>query len=140
MKYFDYAATTPLDFEAAETYVKAATEYYGNTGSLHDVGSSAKDLLENCRQEWANLLDVVKEGIYFTSGGSESNHLGIHALLSAKRKKGFHIISSMAEHSSIQSTLNALSQHDYEVTLLPLNNEGESICKSLKLPQEKILY
>jgi cysteine desulfurase len=130
--YFDYAATTPLDLEAAETYVKAATEYYGNTGSLHDIGSSAKDILENCRQEWANMLDVVKEGIYFTSGGSESNHLGIHALLSAKRKKGSHIISSMAEHSSIQSTLKALSLQDYDITLLPLNNNGHIDLKQLK--------
>ena len=88
MKYFDYAATTPLDLEAAETYVKAATEYYGNTGSLHDIGSTAKDILENCRQEWANLLDVFKEGIYFTSGGSESNHLGITCTPIRKEKKG----------------------------------------------------
>jgi cysteine desulfurase len=137
LKYFDYAATTPLDLEAAETYVKAATEYYGNSGSLHDVGSTAKDILENCRQEWANLLDVFKEGIYFTSGGSESNHLGIHALLSAKRKKGFHIISSMAEHSSIQSTLKALSLQNYEITLLPLNNNGRIDLQKLKAATRK---
>ena len=132
MKYFDYAATTPLDSEAAEVYVKAATEYYGNTGSLHDIGSTAKDILENCRHEWASLLDVAKEGIYFTSGGSESNHLGIHALLSAKKKKGFHIISGMAEHSSIQSTLKALSLHDYDITLLPFNHEGQVDLQQLK--------
>ena len=118
--------------EAAEVYVKAATEYYGNTGSLHDIGSTAKDLLENCRQEWANLLNVVKDGIFFTSGGSESNHLGIHALLSAKEKKGFHIISSIAEHSSIQSTLKALSLQNYEITLLPYNNEGRIEIEELK--------
>jgi cysteine desulfurase len=112
--------------------VKAATEYYGNTGSLHDIGSAAKDILENCRQEFANLFDVEKEGIYFTSGGSESNHLGIHALLSAKKKKGFHIISGMAEHSSIQSTLQALSLLDYEITLLPFNKDGRIDVEKLK--------
>jgi cysteine desulfurase len=124
LKYFDYAATTPLDSEAAQTFVEVATNYYGNTGSLHDIGGTAKDLLENCRQEFANLLGTSKDGIFFTSGGSESNHLGIHALLSAKKKEGFHIISSMAEHSSIRSTLNSLSSSGYEVTLLPLNEEG----------------
>jgi cysteine desulfurase len=124
LKYFDYAATTPLDSEAAQTFVEVATNYYGNTGSLHDIGGIAKDLLENCRQEFANLLGTSKDGVFFTSGGSESNHLGIHALLSAKKKEGFHIISSMAEHSSIRSTLNSLSSSGYEVTLLPLNEEG----------------
>jgi cysteine desulfurase len=124
LKYFDYAATTPLDSEAAQTFVEVATNYYGNTGSLHDLGSIAKDLLENCRQEFANLLKVSKDGIFFTSGGSESNHLGIHALLSAKKKEGTHIISSLAEHSSIRSTLDTLSLNGYEVTLLPLDEEG----------------
>ncbi|MCQ6273541.1 IscS subfamily cysteine desulfurase [Bacillus sp. V3B] len=132
MKYFDYAATTPLDSQAAQTFVEVATKYYGNTGSLHDIGSTAKDLLENCRQEFSNLLGASKDGVFFTSGGSESNHLGIHALLSAKKKEGFHIISSIAEHSSIRSTLDSLSLKGYEVTLLPLNEEGQIELESVK--------
>ncbi|WP_338470383.1 IscS subfamily cysteine desulfurase [Niallia sp. XMNu-256] len=132
MKYFDYAASTPLDAEAAKVYVEAATKYYGNTGSLHDVGSQAKDILENCRREFAGMLGVESSGIYFTSGGSESNFLGIHALLSAKKKKGLHIISGVAEHNSIRSTLESLSTQDYEVTLLPLNKNGQIDMEALK--------
>lgn len=125
MKYFDYAATTPLDKEAAQIYVKTATEYYGNTGSLHDIGSMAKDVLENCRNEFAKMLGVDASGIYFTSGGSESNYLGIQALLSSKKAMDRpHIISSMAEHSSIRSTLEILKEKGCEVTLLPFNKEG----------------
>lgn len=132
MKYFDYAASTPLDSEAAKVYTEAATHYYGNTGSLHDVGTGAKDILENCRGEFAEMLGVESSGIYFTSGGSESNFLGIHALLSAKKKSGFHIISGIAEHGSIRSTLTSLSQQNYEVTLLPLNKHGQIDVESLK--------
>ncbi|MBU8879541.1 IscS subfamily cysteine desulfurase [Bacillus sp. FJAT-29790] len=125
MKYFDYAATCPLDEEAAQVYVKAATEYYGNAQSLHDTGSQAKELLENCRHEFAKLLGVMKEGIYFTSGGSESNFLAIQSLLSSSLKKGKHIITGIAEHSSILSTLEKLTEDDYEVTALPLNSLGQ---------------
>jgi len=132
LKYFDYAASTPLNSEAAKVYVEAATKYYGNTGSLHDIGTQAKDILENCRSEMAKMLDVKKNGIYFTSGGSESNFLGIHALLSAKKKAGFHILSSLAEHSSIRSTLESLSLKNYEVTFLPLNQSGRIDIESLK--------
>lgn len=132
LKYFDYAASTPLHSEAAKVYVEAATNYYGNTGSLHDIGTQAKDILENCRSEFARLLGVEKKGIYFTSGGSESNYLGIHALLSAKKKAGFHIISSMAEHTSVRSTLQSLSIQNYEVTLLPLNEVGRIDMEALK--------
>ncbi len=132
MKYFDYAASTPLDTEAAQVYVEASTKYYGNTGSLHDAGTQAKDILENCRSQFAQMLGVESSGVYFTSGGSESNHLGIHALLSAKKKTGFHIISGIAEHGSIRSTLNSLSLQNYEVTLLPLDENGQIDVESLK--------
>ncbi|MBB6445890.1 cysteine desulfurase [Bacillus benzoevorans] len=133
MKYFDYAATTPMDLEAAQIYVKTATEYYGNTGSLHDAGSIAKDILENCRRELAKMLGVDSSGIYFTSGGSESNYLGIQALLSSQKAKNkHHIISSLAEHTSIRSTLEILEERGYEVTLLPFNEEGQIDIAMLK--------
>jgi cysteine desulfurase len=132
MIYFDYAATCPLDEEAAEAYVKAATAYFGNSSSLHDIGSQAKSLLEGCREELATLLDVPKEGIYFTSGGSESNYLAIHSLLSAKKKKGKHIITGMAEHSSIHGTFDKIKEQGYEVTYLPLHENGQISVQELK--------
>ncbi|MBS4210276.1 IscS subfamily cysteine desulfurase [Bacillus sp. FJAT-50079] len=127
MKYFDYAASCPLDKEAAQVYIKAATEFYGNSSSLHDIGEEASSLLENCRRALAELLAVEKDGIYFTSGGSESNFLAIHALLSSPLKKGKHIITGMAEHSSVLNSLN-----HYEVTALPFNSAGQIEVSELK--------
>lgn len=122
MIYFDFAATTPLDSEAAEVFVQASTEYFGNSSSLHDIGGQSMDLLENCREELANLLGVNKKGLYFTSGGTEGNFLAIEALLSAPNKTGKHIIAGMAEHSSIHGVLNRLE--GYSITYLPLNSSG----------------
>lgn len=124
MKYFDYAATCPLSEEASLAYVKTATEYFGNSSSLHDIGSTASQLLENCRKELAQLLGVPKEGMFFTSGGSESNYLGVMSLLPAKKKEGNHIITGLAEHSSIQGTFEKLKENGYEITYLPFNQEG----------------
>ncbi|PLR75338.1 cysteine desulfurase [Bacillus sp. V3-13] len=125
MKYFDYAASCPLDEEAAQAFVKASIEYFGNSRSLHDIGSNAEALLENCRTRIANYLGVEQQGLFFTSGGSESNFLAIYALLSATQKKGKHIITGMAEHSSIQSTMKRLIREGYEITFLPLNENGQ---------------
>ncbi|NWQ40174.1 IscS subfamily cysteine desulfurase [Bacillus sp. EB106-08-02-XG196] len=122
MIYFDFAATTPLDPEAAEVFVQASTEYFGNSSSLHDIGGQSQDLLENCREELANLLGINKKGLYFTSGGSEGNFLAIEALLSAPKKPGKHIIAGLAEHSSIHGVLNRLD--GYSITYLPLNSSG----------------
>lgn len=124
MKYFDYAATSPLDQDAANVFVKAAGEYFGNTGSLHDTGSRAASLLESCRSQLSLMLGAEKEGIFFTSGGSEGNFLAIHALLSAAEKKGKHIIAGKAEHSSVHSTLRRLEEEGCDITLLPFDEKG----------------
>ncbi|MBT2681679.1 IscS subfamily cysteine desulfurase [Bacillus sp. ISL-35] len=124
MKYFDYAATCPLDRDAADIFIKASTEYFGNSQSLHEAGSAAANLLESCRQEFARLLDVEEAGVYFTSGGSEGNYLGIMALLSAKRKNGRHIITGAAEHSSVYNLMKKLEGEGWEVTFLPMDEDG----------------
>ncbi|MCE4048064.1 MULTISPECIES: IscS subfamily cysteine desulfurase [Bacillaceae] len=124
MIYLDYAATCPLDADAGKTYIEAASDYFGNSSSLHSIGGKATDLLESCREEMARLLSVERVGIYFTSGGTESNFLAIHALLSVKKKAGNHIITTESEHSSIHGTMKWLEKQGYEITYLPLSPQG----------------
>lgn len=141
MKYFDYAATCPLDEEAATIYLKTATDYFGNSQSLHDFGEESHSLLESCRVQFGDMLGVEKSGVFFTSGGSESNFLAIEALISAKKKPGNHIITSIAEHSSIHSSIERLKKNGYRVTYLPFSSEGlmdvslftDSICEDTVL-------
>lgn len=133
MIYFDFAATTPLDPEAAEVYLKVATEYYGNSSSLHDLGGQSAALLENCREELANLAGIDKNGLFFTSGSTEGNFLAIEALLSSPKKEGNHIIAGMAEHSSIHGILNRLKKSGYEITLLPFDAQGQIDHEQLQL-------
>lgn len=136
MIYLDYAATSPLDEEAAHAYIKTATGYYGNSSSLHDIGSEAHHLLEECRKELAHLVNIPKDGIYFTSGGSESNYLAIQALLSTSSKEGKHVITGMAEHASVRGVFEKIKAQGYEVTTLPLNEQGlidlESFTKAIR--------
>lgn len=124
VKYFDFAATCPIDDEALQAYVKASKSYFGNTSSPHDTGSQASALVEECRDTLATMTGVQKEGLYFTSGGTESNFIAIYALLSAKKKKGNHIIISQSEHASIQNVISKLEGEGYSVTKIPLTPEG----------------
>jgi cysteine desulfurase len=132
MIYFDFAATTPLDTEAAEIFVKVATDYFGNSNSHHDIGSQAAGLLENCREELASLLGIDPAGLYFTSGGSEGNFLAIEALLSNVDISKNHIITSMAEHSSIHGTMKRLENEGYRITYLPFSPDGRIDPETLK--------
>ncbi|MFC0524248.1 IscS subfamily cysteine desulfurase [Pontibacillus salicampi] len=124
MRYFDYAATCPMDDSAIEAYSKAAQSYYGNTESLHDFGTQAETLLTECRGTIAQLLGGEAEGICFTSGGTESNFLGIHALLQDTKAERNHIIVSQAEHASIQNIAAQQKREGNEVTYIPYTKEG----------------
>jgi len=124
MIYLDYAATTPMSDEAIEVFVKTAKHFYGNPSSLHDIGSGAANILEAARKEIAKLLHGEKDGVYFTSGGSESNILALQSLLDACREKGSHVISTKCEHSSVYNLLQKLEQQGFAVTYLPVDANG----------------
>lgn len=131
MIYLDYAATTPMSEKALDVYNQVATKYYGNSSSLHDIGSTAQTILEESRKTIARFLNGEAKGVYFTSGGSESNYYAIHSLLKGNSKKGKHIISTRLEHSSIANTLEDLQNDGYEITFIPVNSEGRVELKAL---------
>jgi cysteine desulfurase len=127
MIYLDYAATTPMSDEALRIYNETAKTYFGNTSSLHDIGSSAARLLEICRKELAKLINSDENGIYFTSGGTESNVLAVRSLIQAHRHKGNHLITTATEHASLHNLFQQLEKEGYKVTYLRVNQYG-TIC------------
>ncbi|PIC78475.1 cysteine desulfurase [Sporosarcina sp. P19] len=124
MHYFDYAATTPLREEAASVYVTVSQQQFGNTTSLHDTGGAAQNLLAHSRQHLSALLGVRSEGVYFTSGGTESNTLALLSLAESAKNKGQHIILSAAEHPSLHSAAAYLERQGFLITLIPFTTEG----------------
>lgn len=132
MIYLDNAATTPMSKEALEAYQQVARHYYGNSSSLHDYGSASANLLQTCRSELSRMISGKAEGIYFTSGGSESNYLAIRSLLKGNEQKGKHIITTQTEHASIHTLCNTLEKEGYEVTWLPVDSNGIIAISQLK--------
>ena len=124
VNYFDYAATTPLNSEAADIYTKLSKSCFGNTSSLHEVGAEAQNILSYSRAELAKMLGVEAAGIYFTGGGTESNLLSIISLAKANKHKGNHIITTLGEHPSIDSALEYLSHNGFVITKIPFTADG----------------
>jgi cysteine desulfurase len=124
MIYFDYAATTPMSEEALHVYTEAAKSYFGNASSLHDIGSSAARLLDICRKELATFINGDERGIYFTSGGTESNILVVRSIIQAHHHKGNHLITTATEHASLYHLFQQLETEGYEVTYLPVDRFG----------------
>ncbi|WP_315905838.1 IscS subfamily cysteine desulfurase [Priestia koreensis] len=131
MIYLDYASTTPMRTEAIDVYKEVATSIYGNTHSLHDVGTTAHSLVEACKEKLAELINGDKNGVFFTSGGTEANECGIRALL-ASAQNGKHIITTKMEHASILHTCEDLEKEGYEVTYLAVEQSGRVCLDALK--------
>lgn len=123
MIYMDYAATSPMTKEALDAYIGVAQRYYGNSSSLHDLGGQAHYFVQQSREVVAQALGVTSDGVIFTGSGTEGNIMAILSLALAS-KKGKHIISSQAEHTSVHAALNTLEKMGYEVTKLPLQKDG----------------
>lgn len=116
MVYLDYSATTKIDKEVMESFVKA-NEYMGNPNSLHKLGVEAKSLIEASTNQIADILNIKPSEIIYTSGASESNNLAIKGLEKIK-----HIITTDLEHSSIYAPLNYLMDKGVDVSFVKLKN------------------
>ena len=75
--YLDNSATTRCCEEAAQLVVKLLTEDYGNPSSMHMIGVEAEKYIKDAKDCIADILKVDSKEIYFPSGGTESNNMGI---------------------------------------------------------------
>jgi cysteine desulfurase len=125
MIYLDYAATTPMSDYALSVYTEVAKKMFGNSNSLHDVGGQAKHILEECRNHLAGYINGEAKGIYFTSGGTESNILGVQSLIEANSHKGNHLITTATEHSSLYNLFQLLESKGFNVTYLSVDKFGQ---------------
>jgi len=125
MKYFDYAATTPMSDEAIQAFTEAARLAFGNANSLHDIGCRSLEILNFCRSYMATIFQTEGDSIIFTSGGTESNRLAIQTLLHNTDKK--HIITSSLEHSSILHYLQELKEQGYTIDFVNHLEDG-TVC------------
>jgi cysteine desulfurase len=123
--YADNAATTRMSRTAIDAMIPYMENVYGNPSSLYSIGQEAKEALEQAREEVAAVINADPREILFTSGGSEADNQALRsaAVIGAKKWKK-HIISSAFEHHAILHTLNRLEKEGYEVTLLPVHEDG----------------
>ena len=123
--YADHAATTAMSEAAIEAMTRCMRDCYGNPSSLYRIGQQAKEVLEQAREEVASVIHAQPREIYLTAGGSEADNQAIRSAALAGKKKGkTHIISSAFEHHAVLHTLNTLKLEGFDVTLLPVHENG----------------
>ncbi len=124
--YMDYSATTPVDERVAAKMAECLTQqgHFGNPASRsHPFGWQADELVEQARDNVANLLGANSKEIVWTSGATESDNLAIKGAARFNVKKGKHIVTLKTEHKAVLDTCRQLEREGFEVTYLdPLEN------------------
>ncbi|MDQ3819154.1 MAG: cysteine desulfurase [Acidobacteriota bacterium] len=122
--YLDHSATTPVDPRVVEAMLPYLTEKFGNASSVHFFGQEARAAVDRARREVAALISARPNEVVFLSGGTEANNLAIRGAAEASEAHGRHIITSRIEHSSVRGICDELEKKGWEVTRLPVYDDG----------------
>lgn len=124
MIYLDYAASTPVDEDVLNDFIKVTRDEFANPNSTHDLGLRAKEVIDNATNNIADLLNVSSDELIYTSGATESNNLAIRGVAERYKNKGKHIIVSSLEHNSIIASCTYLQDNGFDIDLIPINSDG----------------
>jgi cysteine desulfurase len=141
--YLDYNATTPVDPAVLDAMLPYFREQYGNPSSMHSLGKSAHNAVEQARRQVGELLGAQPEEIVFTGGGSEASNHAINGAVFAKLRgffgrwvRGAHVVISAVEHPATTQPCEFLKRLGCTVTVVPVDGRGlvdpDAVRKALK--------
>jgi cysteine desulfurase len=123
--YLDYQATTPMDPRVLEAMMPYFTTKFGNPASRsHSYGWEAEEATEIARAQVAKIIGADEKEIVFTSGATESNNLAIKGVAQFYKDRRNHIVTLVTEHKCVLDTCRHLEQEGFEVTYLPVQQNG----------------
>lgn len=122
--YLDHAATSPVHPIVIEKMVHSMNLIYGNPSSIHSIGRDARKELDLSREILATSIGALDHEIILTAGGTEADNLAIFGTAYARKNEGNHIITSQIEHHAVLHACQKLEKDGFEVTYLPVNEQG----------------
>jgi cysteine desulfurase len=124
--YLDCNATTPLEPEVEQEYLRFLREEFGNAGSrTHEFGMRAKQAVQRARNQVAAVIKCLSEEVIFTSGATESNNIALLGLREFGERTGRrHLIASAIEHKAVLEPLEHLAGRGFELTLVNPDTNG----------------
>lgn len=122
--YLDNNATTAVKSEVLDAMLPYFREQFGNPSSVHWAGRMVSGAIETAREQVAALLNCSPAEVIFVSCGSEGDNHAIKGTADALKEKGNHIITTAVEHPAVLETCEALEKDGFEVTYLPVDQDG----------------
>jgi cysteine desulfurase len=132
MIYLDNNATTRLDPRVLEAMMPFLTNEYANAASTHPFGLQAHEAVKLARQQVTQLLGCEQTELIFTSGATEAINLAIKGVAESYADRGRHIITVQTEHTAVLDVCRYLATRGFEVTFLPVQEDGLLEVNTLK--------
>lgn len=120
--YFDWAATAPADTEIQQQAFSLSLEHWANPSSQHQAGIEEKKCLAQARERCAKAMGVKPEQLFFTSGGTESDHIPLLSVLT-RPQKGSVLISGI-EHPALREMAKNLELCGWHVITVAPDKNG----------------
>ena len=126
--YLDHAATTPMRPEAIAAMTEELARL-GNPSSLHTAGRRARRVVEESREQLAEVFGARPSEVVFTSGGTEADNLAVKGLYWA-RQNGHagsrrQVLTTAAEHHAVLDSVRWLAEtQDAEAVWLGVDTDG----------------
>jgi cysteine desulfurase len=125
--YLDHAATTPMLPEAIEAMTEELA-HLGNPSSLHNAGRRARRVVEEAREQLAEVFGARASEVIFTSGGTEADNLAVKGLFWARRSadgQPSRILTTGVEHHAVLDSVRWLADAERAlVDWLPVDGTG----------------
>ena len=145
--YLDHAATTPMLPEALAAMTEELGQL-GNPSSLHNAGRRARRVVEESREQIAEVFGARPSEVIFTSGGTEADNLAVKGLYWARRASGsgpsgtgppgagrsgtgrsgiapHRVLATAIEHHAVLDSVHWLASHEgAEEHWLPVDETG----------------
>ena len=124
--FLDYASITPVSKEVLVEMEKCQKEVFANPSALYSEALLAKEFGLKAKERIAKILNVSKNDIIFTNGGTEGNNLAILGVFEALGHSVSkpHFITTVIEHPSILEVFAEIERRGGEVTYVSVNGEG----------------
>ena len=135
--YLDNASTTRVCKSAMEKVVYMMERCYGNPSSMHKKGFEAEKHIQKSRAVISEFIGCSLREIYFTSGGTESNNLGILGVAKVMSRYGKRIITTATEHASVLSCMKELEKQGFDIVYINPDTKGNISCSDIESVMDK---
>ncbi|GAA0873104.1 IscS subfamily cysteine desulfurase [Gangjinia marincola] len=124
ISYLDYNSTTPIDPRVLDAMLPYLKDNFGNSSSTHHFGQIINKRVKQARSQIAHFINSESSELIFTSGATEAINIALKGIAESYNNKGNHIITVSTEHKAVLDTCKDLERKGFEVTFLPIKENG----------------